>query len=870
MDDTDVMEVDNMQCDVCGELKFQEREGYYYCIECGTKKEQLRAVEINAEDTFNDTKNLTTVRTIKQPKAISEDNEITSWEFYNYVLRGFVQDLLNIGAKPELKLMTLQVWAAYMGRMEVAFCKNNVMGLPKLNVRSLPRDARIIYNHRQAKRKRERLDKRNLSHDDERSKWRQWRKTKRKLDATGCSKKDAPTESTAGHSIRLQWSWRARKTLKRHMPLKHLDKHSVDSTGSMRCHGLRPKAKNLGHFDRNIFLLNINKVYVVLAIALNMVGDDYQLTDLLRLIDEEHLTSRYILKYLPEDVALRGKTLIKELQVGHQTDKCSYDFLRRQVGYMSRFIDLTEFLTPDLTALTQRYVEELSLPPAVADYVCRLMDVYPPEFKHLWDTWTYPRYEARVMAYIVYAMKLLFGLDDIKEKKISESAAEVNECLEKLQKDHKDEKAPAKLFVFGEWMQFVELRKVLVSHYNQSFAQRFGVATHLERQLDDILIKERKQEEHDNNFNEVEMTPAMRQSENMRHTFECRLKENYGEGSAEMTAKDHIEFQPSLKPACSYFSRLLQHASRPEGEDMSVQIPDYMRVQHSERQLDPFIAKTTALADYLGKYDVKLCVQEVSCQKNYQKVGIFQYYAKQDQKCTEFRANCDVQGDEWIEGLRKKEKRPIFKFRQPVATYGRQYKLKMEERAARRTKMEANNPFWKIQETPNYRLKLNDEELSLDDLSSLQAFDEAHMQPLSFPLDMPRRLINSRRTLTDAEMIAPKEEADEEREVQGNTQLLNVSSFDIWLLHGHMNKLPQTYQRELRTLFPCSFRWLLETCAATIGVCWSVLYEQLLVLEVVFHHGIEDWSTHKDHLRLKYNNTNKDINMMTKIYRDMW
>ncbi|XP_017140821.2 TATA box-binding protein-associated factor RNA polymerase I subunit B [Drosophila miranda] len=869
MDETEVMEVDNLLCDVCGELKFQEREGYYYCIECGTKKEQLRAVEINADDTFNDTKNHTTVRTIKQPKANSEENEITSWEFYNYVLRAFVEDLLNIGAKPELKLMTLQVWAAYMGRMEVAFCHSNVMGLPKLNVRSLPRDARIIYNHKQAKRKRERLDKSNNVQNDERSKWRKWRKTKRKLDATSCSKNDAPSESTAGLSIRLQWSWRARKTLKRHMPLKHLDKHSMDSTGSMRCHGLPPKAKNLGYFDRNMFHLNINKLFVVLAIALNMIGDDLQLTDLLRLIDEEHLTSRYILNYLPEDVALRGKKLIKELQFGHQQDKCSYDFLHRQVGYMSRFIDLTEFQTPDLTALTQRYVMELSLPPAVADYVCRLMDVYPPEFKHLRDTWTYPRYEARVMAYIVYAMKLLFGLDDIKEKKISESAAQVNECLEKIRLTRPDEKAPGPLFVFGEWMRFVEMRKVLVSHYNQSFAQRFGVATYLERQLDDILIKERKQEEHDNNFNQVEMTPAVRQSENMRHTFENLLKEKYGEGSAEMTANDHIEFQASLTPALSYFNRLLLHASRAEGEDMSVKIPDYMRVVHSERQLDPFITKTKELSDYLAKDDVKLCVQELSCQENYQKVGIFQYFQKPDQTRSEFRANCDIKGNEWIEDLRKKEKRPIFKFRQPSAKYGAQYQLKMKERAVRRQNMEANNPFWKIQQTPNYRLKLNDAEISLDDLRSLQAFDEAHMEPLSVPLDMPRRLVNSRSSLTDSEMIELNEE-DEEEERQMERQLLYVSNFDIWLLHGHMNKLPQTYQRELRTLFPCSFRLLLETCAATIGVSWSTLYEQLLVLEVVFHHGIENWSKHKDHLRLKYNNTNKDINMMTKIYRDMW
>lgn len=109
------------------------------------------------------------------------------------------------------------------------------------------------------------------------------------------------------------------------MPLTHLDKHSRDGSGSMRCHRLNPIARSLSHFDRNIYSLNISKLYVVLAIALNQVEDDIQLTDLLRLIEEEHLTSRYMLNYLPENVAINGKTLLKQMEFGHQIDKCRYN-----------------------------------------------------------------------------------------------------------------------------------------------------------------------------------------------------------------------------------------------------------------------------------------------------------------------------------------------------------------------------------------------------------------------------------------------------------------------------------------------------------------------------------------------------------------
>lgn len=52
----------NLKCHVCGENEFEEREGFYYCQECGTKQEQVRLVEVDQEDEFNQEK----LRTKKQ------------------------------------------------------------------------------------------------------------------------------------------------------------------------------------------------------------------------------------------------------------------------------------------------------------------------------------------------------------------------------------------------------------------------------------------------------------------------------------------------------------------------------------------------------------------------------------------------------------------------------------------------------------------------------------------------------------------------------------------------------------------------------------------------------------------------------------
>jgi len=201
----ETMQLQDMQCDVCGEKTFQEREGFYYCVECGTQKDQIRAVDLTAEDNFNDTTKYAS-RTIRRPKEVPKnvDNDPTSWEFYNYVLRGFLQELLNMGAKPELKLMTLQVWAAYMGRMEVAFCRGNESGKPKLNVRALLRwvndsrdhlpginsatlsltdsfscrDARLIYKYKPPKVKKGKKQNQSGDPNDERAKFRLWNRTK--------------------------------------------------------------------------------------------------------------------------------------------------------------------------------------------------------------------------------------------------------------------------------------------------------------------------------------------------------------------------------------------------------------------------------------------------------------------------------------------------------------------------------------------------------------------------------------------------------------------------------------------------------------------------------------------------------------------
>lgn len=58
--------------------------------------------------------------------------EITSWEEFNYILVGLVDQLIELGAKPELKLTALQLWTSYLRLHEVAFFAKKDPKLPKL------------------------------------------------------------------------------------------------------------------------------------------------------------------------------------------------------------------------------------------------------------------------------------------------------------------------------------------------------------------------------------------------------------------------------------------------------------------------------------------------------------------------------------------------------------------------------------------------------------------------------------------------------------------------------------------------------------------------------------------------------------------
>lgn len=144
---------------------------------------------------------------------------------------------------------------------------------------------------------------------------------KRKLDesnysltsaTSGGSGLSSSTSANSNRAIKLGLSSKARAFFKRKMPLKHLEKHAADAEGVLKCHK-QPKAREINRTDYNLMLINTKQIYAILAIALNLIGDDIQLSDLVRFINEKHVGVCNVLQYFPENLANSGKEMLTKI-----------------------------------------------------------------------------------------------------------------------------------------------------------------------------------------------------------------------------------------------------------------------------------------------------------------------------------------------------------------------------------------------------------------------------------------------------------------------------------------------------------------------------------------------------------------------------
>lgn len=64
---------------------------------------------------------------------IEKEKKLLSWECFNLILLGLTKEIIELGAKPSLQVIVLQLWVRYLQCIEAAFTSKKFKKIPKLN-----------------------------------------------------------------------------------------------------------------------------------------------------------------------------------------------------------------------------------------------------------------------------------------------------------------------------------------------------------------------------------------------------------------------------------------------------------------------------------------------------------------------------------------------------------------------------------------------------------------------------------------------------------------------------------------------------------------------------------------------------------------
>ena len=317
--------------------------------------------------------------------------------------------------------------------------------------------------------------------------------------------------------------------------------------------------RSCAYRDLNIneaaYILDSNTLLCIIYCALNICGSKIQLGDLIRMARECYLSFYKCKQLLPEEV-LENKTdpsfteYQRYLLVNHLN-------LCQKITYFARIIpDLPASLKiPNLIQLTERYITEMQLPDELKDYVARLLIMFPPEMKFYEKCTLIPNYEGRAMAYIILTLKLLFGLDGYREEEMSRSAKKINKRIVK-------HNLGKKIFVFKDWMEYIEYRQLILGkfshsalyHYTNSIDKPYFAYNIMLNALGSQTRKREVQTKHKRDLFRL-------QSKANAQEMLTQLMQNHDEDDAERFITSYT-FPWSFTPFTDNFKHILSHEKR--------------------------------------------------------------------------------------------------------------------------------------------------------------------------------------------------------------------------------------------------------------------------------------------------------------------
>ncbi|XP_055528800.1 TATA box-binding protein-associated factor RNA polymerase I subunit B [Wyeomyia smithii] len=834
------------KCEVCGQTEFTVEAGFYYCVECGTKSQQ-HGQELVDDGMDNLPSMGAAAIKVKSDKKIKR---ITSWEQANYILLGYAERLVVLGAGDNFKLSLLQLWTAYLRRMEVAFFSKDKPERPRLHVFHRKIDADIIYNRKGVRRKscsssrnktpassetrsevagsssavsrrssvrKARSDQRQLMNAEYESYITSQRSdvnislhelSVQSLNSTRTGEANAPTERTTPRMIQYSRSSRILMKRKLKMSTGHINRHERDIEEELNCHqlqkGVRKSKPNSSGTRVHTFEhkspenLNGTLLSALLCLGLNVSKSDLQVADLVRYYREDHLPHANLLQYLPEKI---DPSCYSEVLPNFQVASISHEKMRISIAKLTNFLHV-ESITPDLLKLCKRYLEELCLPMDLLTYIERLMAVFPPQIKFD-GGFKFPNYEGRCMAFIIFILKLLFGLNDCTEIKMSKSAAKLNRKMSAVGL------FDTSVFVFTEWLQYLEMRKVILSQVNHAINRSLAKDEAADPDVDLFIDYQTRKKHAEEPLQLLSCSFDKQHMSKLKETVQHIVDTHHRQGLSR-DSRTNIEFEPSLTPYKSYLEQFLL-AYNKSGK---IHVPDYMQNDHSNRILSAFVDPADLRYLLLTNHQIRLVTKKVP-----PSLKLFEFV----KSCTvtDFVSNQARRGPQFMcaEYCAETDWNPPETFARPGQPEAATHEAILDNILIRNETERQRTDMIVACRRKNQELSGNDEP---DESSILN--------------DSCRSLFSQQ-----SSDIAPNQAAEAIASGGGECVTLLTPNYDYWVrFYGNGEAYSgDLYDERIASGLPDNFCLVVEECARIIENRSHQLYRELMTLETYFFHAVQ-------------------------------
>lgn len=535
------------------------------------------------------------------------------------------------------------------------------------------------------------------------------------------------------------------------------------------------------------------KLYVLLFMALNHVESDIQLADLIRFLREGHVTlqittsvssnARYNLDF--NNRIQKGCTYVPR----HATLlTLAYD-LAKEIGF--------KFKDADLGMLCKRYLQDLCLPPEIGSLIDVILHACPPT---MGEGDKRKNYEARAMAFVLFTLKLLFGLDDSREYLISSSGREINKKISALSLNDESAVQQKQLFIWSDWVEYIEMRNIILLQLHcptamKSYAHSDGMTT---MYLEYLAKADEKNADVKSTFKSYAKL-MQRVRDQFQATYNVDPKWN-----------ENLTFYPSLTPNRSYMEEVLLSGQS------DIFVPTFMDAAHDERDIEPFL-NPSKLQSFFRKHRVKLAVNKLKCNADIDVIYSATKSVDFENHDYRFGSYCfydfDITTQKWLEQLN-------------------------DRKASEAKRMPKDGEKKSVEE----RLKAIEEHNRIAKEKKREAAREA--------TETIGDVGQANKSANIFDCVSTDE--DEQDDLQPEETLdFAMSNSDYWLIFNSVNST-KNESTDFRKNLSKTFQWLLKQGADLIENKETDLYCELMVIEYYFTKDVKPSNKMFDSLMKRY------------------